>query len=439
MKYTKFIAASVMLATVSVTSVYAQAIGDNPIPAEFPPSSFTGSQYVDSKGCVFIRAGIYGNVTWVPRVSRDRRQICGAQPSLSGVQTVAAAPVGPQVEQIVPRNVEPVPAVPQPQVTTRPTSQQPMPTVATAIVQPAPAATVRTVTPAAPVAAATVATAVPRTTRAPSPGPEPTLYVNPAPRIAAPVATVSTTAPQAQAVGGCPGASPLSRQYINNGGAFAVRCGPQAESPVTRPAGQASLGSGGGVRILPEHLVTDRAAASRVVVPEGFEPVWDDDRLNPRRGEQSVEGYIQSQYTVTTTVPRRQVGAEGPRRIKQPRILSGPAVRTGRVQIEYAGSAQGSGFSAAPASRAGAAKAELPSAASYPLFVQVGKYQSEAEARADAQRMARTGIPTRMGTMKRGNSTFRLVLAGPFASRAEAQQAANSARAAGFGGAVVLN
>ena len=52
------------------------------LPAEFPPTTFREAQYVDSRGCAFIRAGFDGNVTWVPRVSRDRRPVCGLQPSL---------------------------------------------------------------------------------------------------------------------------------------------------------------------------------------------------------------------------------------------------------------------------------------------------------------------------------------------------------------------
>ncbi|MFC4671239.1 hypothetical protein ACFO5X_21995 [Seohaeicola nanhaiensis] len=87
-----------------------QAAGNPPGPAEIPPSSYSERQYVDSRGCVFIRAGIGGVVTWVPQVDRSRAPVCGRVPSLKvvvGVQkpvarrVVVAAPA----LRVVPQHV----------------------------------------------------------------------------------------------------------------------------------------------------------------------------------------------------------------------------------------------------------------------------------------------------------------------------------------------
>lgn len=48
-------------------------------PAEPPPPDFPAQQYIDSKGCVFLR----DDAGWQPRLARDGSVICGYPPSLS--------------------------------------------------------------------------------------------------------------------------------------------------------------------------------------------------------------------------------------------------------------------------------------------------------------------------------------------------------------------
>lgn len=48
-------------------------------PAELPPASYTGAQYVDSAGCVFIRPG--PDTEWEPRRTRDGGPLCGYEPT----------------------------------------------------------------------------------------------------------------------------------------------------------------------------------------------------------------------------------------------------------------------------------------------------------------------------------------------------------------------
>ena len=76
-----FLSTVAIVATLITSAASAQNLSNANPPAEFPPSSFTANQYVDSRGCVFVRAGIGGTVDWVPRVTRGRQQLCGFQPT----------------------------------------------------------------------------------------------------------------------------------------------------------------------------------------------------------------------------------------------------------------------------------------------------------------------------------------------------------------------
>lgn len=103
MKLTKPVAISLLATWLCMLSVVALARQQ---PAELPPASYAGAQYVDSTGCVFVRAGVGATVQWVPRLSRDRQQLCGFMPTFKvrgaqSSQEVAepnrAVPVAPVV------------------------------------------------------------------------------------------------------------------------------------------------------------------------------------------------------------------------------------------------------------------------------------------------------------------------------------------------------
>ncbi|HLQ19018.1 MAG TPA: SPOR domain-containing protein [Tabrizicola sp.] len=64
-------------------------------PAELPPPDYAGLQYVDSKGCLFARAGTGTAVNWVPRVSREGVPTCGHPPSGKRVPVVEEVGVQP--------------------------------------------------------------------------------------------------------------------------------------------------------------------------------------------------------------------------------------------------------------------------------------------------------------------------------------------------------
>jgi len=173
----------------------AQSVSDLGGPAEMPPSGYSANQYVDSRGCVFIRAGYGDQETWVPRVTRQRQVLCGYQPTGGGASTVAAV----------------TPSAPAPQT---PATAPPI-TIAVAPVRPAQqAAAVRQVPvqvrvqPAAPVPAAAATTPAP--------------------------VTVAVASPN------CPNLPASSGQFMRSPG---ERCGPQANHPGDAARGMDLAGS----------------------------------------------------------------------------------------------------------------------------------------------------------------------------------------------------
>ncbi|MBV0911346.1 hypothetical protein [Anianabacter salinae] len=239
-----FLAAALSAVTALPVAAQNRSIDQADTPAELPPSSFDGRQYVDSRGCVYIRAGFDGNVTWVPRVTRGRQVVCGFQPTFPNGTTTAQAP----------RQTAP--------------AQQPR------VVQaPPPAAQPRGV--------------------APSSGQN---YVSlPPPQPTGPAPQQPTYAPAPRQTGGgsgaCPNVAGISGQYLQRNGRYAVRCGPQAEDPYSGRAGA-------------QLRVPD---ASAVQVPNGYKAAWTDDRLNPNRGVQTLTGNAQMTLVWTQEVPRRLV------------------------------------------------------------------------------------------------------------------------------------
>ncbi len=293
MKLTKLVAIAIISGSVTVGAAAAQTRPGS-VPAEFPAASYKGKQYVDSNGCVFIRAGIDGNVSWVPRVTRKREGVCGFKPTFAGQVT---EPVPVQTATAVPQITMPEPvaqSVPQPKA---------KPPVVEIMVAPEP---------------------VPEVVRQVAKRPEPIVekavqsVPAPAPKHTAPVAVAQGTA-------ACVGASPISSQYLR-AGKHAVRCGPQTGTIVgarisTAPEPRhVTVGAQQQVvstrqqtrvhrhtRIVPRHVAANRVTTTNVRTPRGYKEVWTDGRLNPKRAEQTLAGHEAMSQIWTSTVPRRLV------------------------------------------------------------------------------------------------------------------------------------
>jgi hypothetical protein len=254
--------AALMLA-LSVETSLAQSLNRASGPAEVPPSSFQGKQFVDSKGCAYIRAGYSGRVSWVPRVSRSRKVLCGFRPTFSARQAVQAPQAAQRVQQRTVRTVT------QPQINPTPKS--------------------------------TSSGTLFRSTAAPK--------INPNSRIAPRVT------PTDKRIAPCVGASTLSSQYINQGDG--VRCGPQKGSATTVIKREVLQRSNLDSQYRGPKGTNRRIAdAASITVPKGYRSAHKDDRLNPLRGVGTTSGQTQMAAIWSNTVPRYLIDPATGKRLK---------------------------------------------------------------------------------------------------------------------------
>ncbi len=489
--------------SLGVAGVRAQAADPSAVPAEFPPGSYEGRQYVDSRGCVFIRAGVDGRVNWVPRMTRDREPICGFQPSLAQAQATEPAASQSAASQS---------AASQSAQETRPAAS-PEPETRSRSASAAPAGNQRVTTigtgqeTSEPRAASQEPPA--QTVRQPAPDPEPDA-AQPARVVTALPSTASRPDTMPPRAAGCRWASDASAIYMRAPDGVTVRCGPQTEPHVTvvrdgSARGAATVyqppttdeirrksngnraapvirgvtreGVSRNTRVVPRSVYERQVASTRgVTIPEGYKAVWKDDRLNERRAHQTIGGLSDTQYYWTNTVPRELVSRRTGKRVivldpaslapadatissrgsareeSAPRIPSrtGLARRDGQhprkrqdrrpvvagVSAE-ARSATVSSRSVAPASSP-SSSAVKPSSSS-PRYVQVGIFADASHARREAQRIAKSGLPTKLGSTTRNGTRYGVVITGPFGTSARQQAALARVRGMGFPHAKLRN
>lgn len=449
-------------------SAAALSLADGAQPAEFPPASFSGDVYVDSRGCIYIRAGVAGAVTWVPRVSRGRTVVCGAQPSLAASARVAAAPAPAPIPVPIPVPAPaPVPAsAPAPAETVSTEITRTLTLTCPAggsdarvrsngvsvplrcdagqvgtisyIVAHGNGERTRVVVNPAPAAASAPA----RVVAAPVPAPTPAPVISPVVRTTTASAVVAP-APVTRIVHiTCPERQGISRMYTNDGRVIPVRCGPQTVAPVTyivthsdgeRTRVVASPATAAAAPVATRSV----AAAAPVVTPEGYRPAWTDGRLNPNRGPQTASGNAQMDLLWTRTVPRKLIdtttGRDMTAKFRNIRYPDMPS----RAQVAAVAAGNTVLMTSSPTRARTRAPASATPAAATPAaanhrYVQVGTFGVPANAQRTIAQLQGLGLPVKIGNVTRSGKAYQVVVAGPFSAQAGLSSALAKVRAAGF-------
>ena len=406
----RYLPAAAVVAAAFATMSHAQG---RP-PAELPPAGFVGQQYVDSRGCVYIRAGHGGQVNWVARIDRARRPICGQTPSqkvIAEARRELAAPAPVVAPAAAPAPVQTARAA-TPSGRAPAVSQYAPPPVTYGkpqpLARPAPVA-------AAASAAAPSAAPIARHAEAGGHGHWPRVpgwpsdngnQINPQ-GVPAQGGVLTPHSgghpPLRHRSTGCPEDAPYGRIYDLTDGRNVMLC-------ATKPHTLRNMTESQARRHIERHDAAGRQVASAAARPDlmtpppGYRAAWRDDRLNPARGERSAQGRQQMAQIWTE---------ETPAELRDPAYAKPDQARvSSRGQV-------------------------APPAVTGARFVQVGSFGQPGNASRAVAKLQGLGLPVQVSRGSIKGKPVQVVRAGPFASEAEASQALAAARRNGFGDAIL--
>ena len=413
----KYLSGAILAAVMGVASAQAQSVGDVGEPSNLPPSGWSGQQFVDNRGCVFLKAGYGGQTNWVPRVGRDRKAMCGfppsfgAKPKIEVVSDSEAEGNAPMVVAAAEPVVKPIVVKPAPQMVAQP-KYAPVPTE---LYVPAPVVGVK-------VAAA------------------PAPYVDHAPRGGYERAETAGSSGQI----GCYTSAPVAERVKLRNGGTAVVCtrgdgtmtgwrspvypqGAGVGAALTDPVQVADYGTSRSAPASDNGGYVQTYASNDAVPtpPKGYKLAWEDDRLNPNRGKGTLAGWQDQHEVWTPKVPATLVADEPVTKRKKKVIYvqksTGVVIST---KSEPTAVVKPKAQAKVKAAKGGA-------------YIQVGTFGVPANADGAAARLSGIGLPVARGKITSGGKPMTIVLAGPFGSAADAQTALSMARNAGFGDAFI--
>lgn len=315
-------------------------------PAELPPVWFSGNQFVDSKGCVYIRTGGYGDVKWTPRLTHELEIVCGFEPSFKQNATVLKA-------------------------------------------------------------------VDPKSLQAPAEVKKSSLVTSNV--VSTPKKITQKNHPTTKSLSGS------TSPRVENG---------DKRSPVPLP------------------VQTVRGDIGPTQVPSGYRNAWEDDRLNPARGLQSVSGLRASDRIWSRTVPREMGLPQGKsatrandRKLVYPftnieqqaafleakgAYILQPQDGGAITLVPRANAIAGSGITNASTSKASGA------------LVQVATFGVIANAEKTKSRLTAMGLPVLERRLARSGKNYRVIFLGPFTDAAQTKTALASARRIGFSDAFIV-